>query len=171
MLKTQIAENLERAFSQLGFAEINVAQLKSSSGVSLRTLYRYYPSKEEMVVAALNNRHKRYLNFLSEDLPSPGEEAIVHIFNKLNMWMNENAPNGCMSISALNAFPENSTIKEAVEKHKKDVEYFLGKKSDRDALSTQLFLLHEGVTSAQPLIGDDALTSAQAIIKQLFGDD
>ncbi|MEF1262780.1 TetR/AcrR family transcriptional regulator, partial [Vibrio harveyi] len=40
MLKEQIAANLEQAFSELGFAEPSVAQLKAACGVSLRTLYK-----------------------------------------------------------------------------------------------------------------------------------
>lgn len=58
MSQQQIAENLERAFSQKGFAEPSVAELKALSGVSMRTLYKYFPSKESMVVGALDYRHQ-----------------------------------------------------------------------------------------------------------------
>ena len=64
MLKEKIAADLESAFSKLGFAQPSVAQLKTACNVSLRTLYKHYPSKEAMIISALEYRHKRYMTFL-----------------------------------------------------------------------------------------------------------
>ena len=114
MLKEQIAANLEQAFSELGFAEPSVAQLKAACGVSLRTLYKHYPSKEEMIVAALEHRHQRYLNFLLDNSPQTGLEATQHIFSKLKQWMEDYAPHGCMSMNAVAAFPEHDIINQTV---------------------------------------------------------
>jgi len=170
MIKESIAASLETAFSEFGFAEPSVAKLKSACDVSLRTLYKHYPSKEEMIVAALQHRHQRYLTFLVEDAPNAGIGSIQHIFNMLGKWMLEYAPNGCMSINALAAFPENKLINETVKTHKKDVQRFLGEQSLRSDLATQLFLLHEGVSSAWPIIGDQALHSAQRSILNLLSE-
>lgn len=171
MLKEQIAASLEQAFSELGFAEPSVAQLKSACGVSLRTLYKHYPSKEEMIVAALEHRHQRYLNFLLEDSPEAGIDSVQHIFNKLRLWMETFAPNGCMSMNALAAFPDNDVIKQTVKAHKDDVRCFLGKQSLREDLATALFLLHEGLSSAWPIVGDDALHSAQFSVLTLLSGE
>ena len=51
MLKQDIAAALEAAFSQHGFTEPSVATLQKLSGVSLRTLYKHYPSKQSMIIA------------------------------------------------------------------------------------------------------------------------
>lgn len=67
--KKQIASRLEQAFNTRGFAEPSVADLKEAAGVSLRTLYRYFPSKDAMVNWALDYRHARYLAFLAKDEP------------------------------------------------------------------------------------------------------
>lgn len=154
----------------MGFAEPSVAQLKSVCGVSLRTLYKHYPSKEEMIIAALQHRHQRYLTFLIQNTPEAGIKSIQHIFNMLGTWMTEYAPNGCMSINALAAFPENNVIYETVKKHKKDIQRFLGEQCLRKDLATQLFVLHEGVSSAWPIIGDEALHSAQHSISNLLSE-
>ena len=82
MLREQIAASLEVAFSQQGFAEPSVAQLKTACNVSLRTLYKHFPSKEAMIVGALEHRHHRYLNFLLENVPAGGLESMLDIFNK-----------------------------------------------------------------------------------------
>ncbi|WP_372882783.1 TetR/AcrR family transcriptional regulator [Psychromonas sp.] len=168
MLKEEIAASLELAFSQYGFAEPSVAKLKTACNVSLRTLYKHYPSKEAMIVAALAHRHQRYLTFLLEASPADGIEFAVHIFHKLERWMKEHAPHGCMSMNAIAAFPDNAMINKAVKEHKEEVRRFLGEQSHRADLATALFLLHEGVSSAWPVLGKEAITSAQKTLLQLM---
>lgn len=171
MLKTQIAARLEAAFSQYGFAEPSVAQLKAACQVSLRTLYKHYPSKETMVVAALDYRHQRYLAFLLQEHPPVGVESIIYIFNRLEQWMREYAPHGCLSMNAIAAFPDNQQISAAVQAHKTAVRQFLAEQSLRDDLATAIFILHEGVSSAWPVLGRDAVTAAQQALLTLFNEE
>ncbi|UPR32158.1 TetR/AcrR family transcriptional regulator [Vibrio crassostreae] len=168
MLREQIAASLEVAFSQQGFAEPSVAQLKTACNVSMRTLYKHFPSKEAMIVGALEHRHQRYLSLLLEDSPSSGYQAITHIFNKLQQWMEEYAPHGCLSMNALAAFPDNELINQAVIEHKKEVQALMAKQSQREDLASELFLLHEGVSSAWPVLGEEAVASAQNMVTKLL---
>jgi AcrR family transcriptional regulator len=168
MLREQIAASLEVAFSQQGFAEPSVAQLKIACNVSLRTLYKHFPSKEAMIVGALEHRHQRYLSLLLEDSPRSGYQAITHIFNKLQQWMEEYAPHGCLSMNALAAFPDNELINQAVIEHKKEVQALMAKQSQREDLASELFLLHEGVSSAWPVLGEEAVASAQNMVTKLL---
>ena len=170
MLKEQIAASLEQAFSLHGFAEPSVIQLKTACNVSLRTLYKYYPSKEAMIVGALQYRHQRYLAFLLDNLPTDTLDSALHIFHKLEQWLQEYAPHGCLSMNALAAFPDNSLINKVVQEHKREVRQFLAQQSQREDLATALFVLHEGVSSAWPVIGQDAVISAQKVLLQLLGD-
>ncbi|MFS1467960.1 TetR/AcrR family transcriptional regulator [Vibrio lentus] len=168
MLREQIAESLEVAFSQHGFAEPSVAQLKTACNVSLRTLYKHYPSKEAMIVGALEHRHHRYLNFLLESAPADGLASMLDIFDKLQQWMEEYAPHGCMSMNAMAAFPDNEIINQAVTEHKREVKALLGKQSQRGDLASELFLLHEGVSSAWLVLGEEAVASAQNMVTKLL---
>lgn len=168
MLKEQIAAALEVAFSQHGFAEPSVAQLKAACGVSLRTLYKHYPSKEAMIVGALEHRHQRYLSLLLEEAPQSAEGSIEHVFTRLQNWMEEYAPHGCLSMNAIAAFPDNALINQAVLDHKHEVRALLGQLSQNEALSTPLFLLHEGVSSAWPVLGQAAVASAKKTVKTLL---
>lgn len=168
MLREQIAASLEVAFSKYGFAEPSVAQLKIACNVSLRTLYKHYPSKEAMIIGALEYRHHKYLSFLLNESSTHGVESVFNIFNKLGQWMKEHAPHGCLSMNAMAAFPDNLQICQSVKKHKEEVRQLLGHKSQREDLSTALFLLHEGVSSAWPLLREDAITSAQNVLLLLL---
>jgi len=168
MLQQQIAASLESAFSEYGFAQPSVAQLKGACHVSLRTLYRYFPSKELMIIAALDHRQKRYLAILSDDLPAVGKERVLAIFDRLAQWMASSAVNGCMSLNALATFPDNAEIKQAVLRHKMEVRDLLGVQSGNPAIANELFLLHEGVSNSWPTMGKQSLISAQHMIKTLM---
>ncbi|RKF14460.1 TetR/AcrR family transcriptional regulator [Alginatibacterium sediminis] len=170
MLKEQIAAKLEHAFSAHGFATLSIAQLQQHSGVSLRTLYKYYPSKEAMTVAALEHRHQRYIAFLERELPDDPLQATQQIFTKLELWMNKDAPNGCLSNVALASFPDDPQILYAVQQHKAQIlALFESLVLDKQQASA-IYLLHEGVTSAWPVLKDRASLAAQTVILKLFDE-
>ncbi|USD67552.1 TetR/AcrR family transcriptional regulator [Vibrio sp. SCSIO 43136] len=170
MLKQQIAERLEQAFSQHGFAQPSVSQLKTECDVSLRTLYKHFPSKEAMIVGALEFRHQRYLKLLADNPHPAGLDAVEFAFEQLKTWMVEYAPNGCMSVNAMAAFPDNELINQAVKKHKLEVKDKLGNLAGNEPLAASLYLLHEGVSSAWAVLGDQAIISAKMTLKQLIKD-
>jgi AcrR family transcriptional regulator len=169
MIEEQIAARLEQKFSQNGFAKPSVAELKKVSGVSLRTLYRYFPSKELMVIGALEHRHRRYLNFIATTDDESAHDSILRIFSQLGAWMEDFAPNGCMSMNALAAFPDNELIHTAVMNHKKEILKMMVALSQSDRIGAELFLLHEGVSSAWSIIGIKAVESAQLVAQRLLG--
>ena len=47
--QSELASKLEQAFALYGFAEPNVAKLKGYTGTTLKTLYKYFPSKEQFL--------------------------------------------------------------------------------------------------------------------------
>lgn len=167
MVKDEIAGRLEIAFSQHGFAQMSVAELKVASGVSLRTLYRYYPSKESMVIGALEHRHQRYLGLLDNELSS-GVDAVIAIFDALARWMSTDAPNGCLSMNAFSAYPDNDEVHAAVQQHKEQLVQLFAQRSARPDLAMALFLIHEGVSLAWPTMGEQAVVSAKDMIRKLL---
>ncbi|QFT85522.1 Transcriptional regulator, TetR family [Halomonas sp. THAF12] len=168
MDKDQIAARLEALFSQQGFATPSVPEIKEAAGVSMRTLYRHFPSKEAMVIGALDHRHARYLAFLTRDISCPGAEAITKLFQRLAQWMEHEAPHGCLSMSAFAAFPHNARVNDSVKRHKHEIRRLLATLSGREALAGELFLLHEGASAAWPTLGEEAIRSAQTAAYQLM---
>ena len=63
--KSRIARNLDAQFAEMGFAAPGVDALRDGADVSLRTLYKYFPSREAMVVGALEYRNEIYLDWIS----------------------------------------------------------------------------------------------------------
>lgn len=164
----ELASKLEQAFSLYGFAEPNVAKIKAYSGTTLKTLYKYFPSKEDMIIGALNYRHSRYISFLEAGCPPERNAALHHIFERLSLWLSSYAPRGCMSLQALASYPNNQQIEAAVNQHKHEVLLWLNQKLQDKALSNSVFLLHEGMSSAWPTLKEEALTAAKTALDTLI---
>ena len=167
---TLIASRLETCFVERGFQEPGVDALRDAAAVSLRTLYKYFPSREAMVVGALEHRHDRYLRFVEEGAPADGPESIAHLFRRVEIWMKGESGTGCLFLNALAAHPFNADIREAVARQKDSTRSLLGRCSGRPELADALFLLHEGATAAWPLLGRKAIRAARDSALTLLGD-
>ena len=169
--KLELAACLEDAFSLYGFAEPNVATLKSHTQTTLKTLYKYFPSKEDMIIGALTNRHNRYIRFLEQNCPQDIEAALNHIFQRLAHWLENYAPRGCLSLQALASYPNNEQIVKAVNGHKQEVKDWFQSRLANESLTECVFLIHEGMSSAWPTLGLRALNAAQANVSALLSDN
>lgn len=167
---TLIASRLETCFVERGFVEPGVDALRDASGVSLRTLYKYYPSREAMVIGALKHRHSRYLSFIADGAPASGPASIAHLFGRIEDWMKGECGTGCLFLNALAAHPWNSRIRDTVTRQKDDTRSLLGRCSGRPELADALFLLHEGATAAWPLMGSEAIRTARNSALKLLGE-
>ena len=171
--QSQIAARLEACFAQCGFTEPGVDALSEASGFSLRTVYKYFPSREAMIIGALDHRHRRYLAFLEKECPTvPGHRATVHLFRRVGAWMASNAPQGCLFVNALAAHPNNKAIQSTLERHKLEIRAVIAKRLGSgkcaDPLVNQLMILHEGLTAhAVTVGGKDATEATLAVVCSL----
>ena len=161
-----IATKLEATFARSGFAEPSVATLREASGVTLRTLYRHFPSREAMIVGALDARQAAYRAWLDKGKSKgTGDAAIFDVFDQLAVWMTDRAPTGCLYVQALSAHPGSAAIREAVTRHKADMRALLAERCRMagrtdPALPDMLFVLHEGQTAASVTTGPAAARAA-----------
>ncbi|MEM8812162.1 MAG: TetR/AcrR family transcriptional regulator [Pseudomonadota bacterium] len=165
-IRTKIAGDLDRQFSALGFAEQGVQSLRAGADVSLRTLYKYFPSREAMILGALEHRDKAYFEWLTGG-PIDGVEHVLHPIVKLGEWLENVANTGCLFMTALADHPNNDAIAEAVRAHKARLADEFRRRlrtiaPDRrtDHLAETLFLLHEGMTQTARLHGHAKATEA-----------
>lgn len=157
--RQRIARDLERSFTEQGFAEPGVAALRADADVSLRTLYKYFPSREAMVVGALEHRDQTYFEWLAGG-PENDADHVLHPLVRLGDWLEEVANTGCLFLTALAEYPESDVIRTAVETHKaKLADEFrirlqrVAPGRDLTDLAESLFLLHEGMTQAARVRG------------------
>jgi|GEM_PF-130176 AcrR family transcriptional regulator len=157
--KLRIATELERSFARQGFAEQGVEALRADADVSLRTLYKHFPSREAMIIGALEHRDATYSQWL-EGGPTVGAAHVLHPLVRLGDWLGEVANTGCLFLNAWAEYPDSAAIAAVVKTHKaKLADEFrrrLGRVApgqDTGHLAETLFLLHEGMTQAARLQG------------------
>ncbi|MBO6508387.1 MAG: TetR/AcrR family transcriptional regulator [Roseibium sp.] len=163
-----IAAGLEKVFWSRGFADPSVPELRAGVGVSMRTLYRYFPSKEAMVLGALEYRHRRYLKYVREGVSEPGLAAAEQLFDKLGGWMRMTDGKECFFRQALAANPDSTDIESTVKRHKGELLAFFGELSGNTSYASSLYLLHEGVTACYAEMGETAVEDAKRAVRRMF---
>ncbi len=164
--KHQIARDLNRQFSEKGFATQGVEALREGADVSLRTLYKYFPSREAMVVGALTYRDAAYLRWIG-DSNAEGADHVLHVLERLADWLREESNQGCLFMHALAAYPESGPIHEAVLAHKTRLRRLIRSRllkvapdCDAEPLTEALFVLHEGLTETARLTDIEIASTA-----------
>ena len=168
--QSKIAAGLERAFAARGFAEPSVEDLRDAAGVSLRTLYKYTPSRAEMVLAALENRQQRYLALVFDDLPRAPADALEAILARVGQWMETETSHGCLFHAAVAADPGSDSLRALLTRHKAEVAAKAAAATNLARAETALLLIIEGLTQTWPLRGAEAVTAAQRLPRAMAED-
>jgi AcrR family transcriptional regulator len=72
--RLEIAEIALRLFAQDGYAHVTTEQIAEEAGVSLRTFYRYFAAKDEVLGPIVDERVGRFVDALAD---RPAEESLV----------------------------------------------------------------------------------------------
>ena len=90
-------------FYERGIHAVGVDTIAAAAGVTKKTLYDRFGSKEALVVSYLQHRDARWREHLSAELshvPQPGIDRVLAIFDAAISWSDENSPKGCSAINA-----------------------------------------------------------------------
>ncbi|TYC55777.1 TetR family transcriptional regulator [Rhodobacterales bacterium] len=166
-IQEKIASGLERHFAERGFAEPSVPELRDAAGVSLRTLYKYTPSRSEMVYAALEHRHRRYLEELFADLPTEQQKVPAALIDRVAGWMRTQASHGCLFHAAVAAAPEDARLMALLKDHKAQVAERAAAVAGIPGREIELTLILEGLTQTFPLYGEATVIRAKQLAATL----
>ena len=155
-MKDRILETADRLFYLQGIRAVGVDTIAAEIGISKRTLYNHFPSKDALITAYLE---RRFVAPKASD--KPPAEQILATFDALERRFAAKDFRGCPFV---NAVAELGTEDKAVRKIAiafkesrrlwfRDRLVQLGVK-DADALATQLVLLVDG-SIAQDLVRND----------------
>jgi AcrR family transcriptional regulator len=161
-MEQRILETADRLFYQQGIRVVGVDTVAAEIGISKRTLYNYFSSKDDLIVAYLSRRLRPI--GVSED-ESPAEQILAD-FDRLEKAMRSDGYRGCPFMNAVAelADPTHAAHKIAVVHKEKRRTLFrtLLKKlhaPDPDKLATQLMILGEGAVAQALVHGDPKMAS------------
>lgn len=137
-----------------GFHATGIEKIIEKAGVSKKTLYNHFRSKEELILAVLRKRDELFMASFTRRVEQPGTTArqrLELVFDALDKWFHEKGFNGCMFINASAEFSDpESPCHKLCAGHKalicdyiKDLAKEAGAR-DPEELSTQLSFLMEG---------------------------
>ncbi|RZL72613.1 MAG: TetR/AcrR family transcriptional regulator [Rhodococcus sp. (in: high G+C Gram-positive bacteria)] len=160
-----------RLFYERGIHAVGVDLIAAEAGVTKKTLYDRFGSKEQIVVEYLADRDERWRAFLADHLDAVGdspEQRLHAIFDASQQWTAENSAKGCSMVNAHAEISDPSHPAYAVIIGQKQwmLELFTGVCRDAsvhepEALARTVMLLHEGALVAHGLqVFPDALALA-----------
>jgi AcrR family transcriptional regulator len=155
-MKERILQTADRLFYLQGIRAIGVDTIAAEIGISKRTLYNHFPSKDALVLAYLERRLVQPR--ASDESPL---EQILGTFDSLERRFAAKDFRGCPFVNAVAELgPKDKAVKKIATAFKesrrlwfRDLLIELGV-TDPEALATQLTLLVDGAI-AQDLVRDD----------------
>jgi len=162
-MNERILVTADRLFYLKGIRAIGVDTIAAEIGISKRTLYNHFPSKDALIQAYLK---RRFVAARASD--KPPVEQILATFDSLERRFSAKDFRGCPFVNAVAELgPEDRSVKKIAKAFKesrrvwfRDLLLQLGA-TDAERLSTQLVLLVDGAI-AQDLVRDDPAVARAA---------
>jgi len=98
-----------RLFYRDGYRAVGIDTLLAEAGVAKMTLYNHFPSKEDLIVAVLNERSAALQQALDTALSEAGRtpsRQLLAVFDGLKQWFESDEFKGCAFIRALSEYPD-----------------------------------------------------------------
>ena len=177
--KQRIVDTAYRVFYKEGFNRARLDVIAETAGVSKRTLYYHFTSKDALLAAVLDAQHElalaRFQNWLDPDIDNPAEIVRV-LFKEFAAWTRSPAWQGSgftrsvMELADLPGHPSRA----AARRHKAAVETWLAERlsgtslANANQIARQIVLLLEGCHALILIHGDQAYATAAAEAAQLL---
>ena len=152
----------DKLFYEQGIRAVGVDTIAAEAGVSKRTLYNYYPTKDELIAAYLTARFK---HIAPSD--APAREQILAYFDRIEQMVADGSFRGCPFVNAVTEIGDrkHAAIALAVQFKEQRRQWYRAllerlQVKDPDALATQLQLLVEGVLATALVRGDPGAARA-----------
>jgi AcrR family transcriptional regulator len=103
--RDRIVEAAYRLFCEHGIRAVGVDRVVAESGVAKMTLYRHFRSKDDLVLAFLDEREERWtrgwLQAATEQRAASPAERMMVLFDLLDEWFQEPDYVGCPIVNTL----------------------------------------------------------------------
>jgi AcrR family transcriptional regulator len=170
-MEQRILEAADRLFYRDGIRAVGVDTVAAEIGISKRTLYNHYLSKDDLIAAYLQRRITPF-----EITDAPPQEQIMQFFDQLERSFTGKGFRGCPFVNAVIELAEEShDANKLAAAFKEGRQKWFGELLNRmrvenvDLLATQLALLLDGAIVAalvrrDPRVARAARSAAQVLL-------
>jgi AcrR family transcriptional regulator len=178
-LKDKILEVSTDLFQTRGINSTGVDTIVAVAGTTKMTLYKYFRTKEDLILEVLKKNQSDFQSWLNEKLDSNSKKPVDKIqllFDYIEEWISSPSFLGMGFIKASAEFPnEENPIHKLSSQQSKEFRQFIAKLAteanikDADGLALQLSLLFEGAVQAEQMKrGSGAMKYAKKAAKILI---
>jgi len=167
----RILATADKLFYTQGIRAVGVDTIAAEAGVSKRTLYNHYPSKDALIAAYLTARFRQIA-----PSDAPAAEQILGVFDRLERVFQSTGFRGCPFVNAVAELgdPKHAASGIAAQFKEQRRQWFrallerLGAK-DAEGLASQLQILVDGAIATALVRGDPAIArSARSAAETLL---
>lgn len=178
-LREKILNTASNLFQTQGINSTGVDTIVAAAGTTKMTLYKYFNSKELLILEVLKQGHQDFQTWLNDKLSAESkkpDEKLQKLFDYIEEWITAPSFHGIGFIKASAEFPQedNPVHRLSAEQSTQFREYIKQLASDAgiadaDGLALQLSLLFKGaVQSEQMKRGSDAIKYAKKAARILI---
>lgn len=142
-------------FCRFGIRPVGVDTVVAEANVAKKTLYRHFPSKNDLIVTVLRRREELWTRaWLQREVTERGHtpaERLLAIFDVFGEWFARDDFEGCTFINALVEFEDEAhPVHQASVRHLANIRDFLGELAadagadDPDSFARQWHVLMKG---------------------------
>ncbi|MBD3887636.1 TetR/AcrR family transcriptional regulator [Phormidium tenue FACHB-886] len=102
--RQQILETASQLFYQKGIQHVGINEVIAESGVAKRTLYRWFPSKDQLIEEVMKHRAAQWIRWFEDAVADKGgtaKERLLATFDVLQGWYAQPDFRGCPFINAV----------------------------------------------------------------------
>jgi AcrR family transcriptional regulator len=169
-----------RLFNRHGYHATGVDRLMEETGIAKTTLYRYFATKEELIVAALariDEIAREDMRAFVEAASDDPRERILATFDWLDVWLNQAEFKGCPFVAAAAEYGSvTDPVFQQVRLHKRlTLAYFeelvrAARMTNPRGIARQLVMLHEGAVAFAQVLGPEGVAAeARKAADRLIG--
>ncbi|MGX9674145.1 TetR/AcrR family transcriptional regulator [Mycobacterium sp. HM-7] len=165
----------EALFYERGIQAVGMDDIRAAAGIALKRIYGFFATKEDLVVAVLQRRDRRWRGSLTNYVEQHADprERVLAVFDWLGRWFAEPDFRGCAWINAYGELGASSpAVLTEVRAHKQAFhEQIAGwVAAATDAPAEPLCLLAEGAMVTAAISGDVTVAQrAREASKALLG--
>jgi len=179
--REQLIKTAVELFAKNGIHATGIDTIVAYSGVTKKTLYAHFHSKEELVLAALRHYDGQFRNAFMRQVEAKGrtpKARLLAIYDVAETWFRQNNFYGCMFINAVGEHSDPDTslrrvcsdFKRMVAEFIQDLCTKIGARNPQQ-LAEELALLFEGAivtsqVSGNPKAAQIARRSAKTLIEK-----
>lgn len=178
--RERILDTAYELFSRRGIRDVGVDEVIERAGVAKATLYRHFPSKDELALEFLRQREERWtkdwVQAEAERRASAPDEQLLAIFDAFDEWFRSKEFDACAFINVLLEMGKDHDLGRASIVHLANIRAFVREKaaaagvSDPESFAHSWHILMKGSIVAASEGDVDAARRAQAMGRCLLDE-